>query len=106
MTAKPLGSLVFDDQFFPGLRDTDITLRRGALNVISGPFNFVAAQSREILPVCITAVETCPFNRLPDSVFTRDGKGGKVDTLRDMRISYPDMNEDDEVTAISYQLIP
>src|SRR3982750_3660351 len=100
------GSLVFDDAFFPALKDTNITLRRGALVVASGPFNFVAKNSGAVLPVIITEIETAPFNALSDEVFARDGKGGRTKTYNDMRKFYPDMRPESQVTALSYKLAP
>ncbi|HTK85102.1 MAG TPA: hypothetical protein VL625_08460 [Patescibacteria group bacterium] len=98
------GTLIFDDRFFPALRDTDVTLRRGTLVVASGEFNFVARDSGQVLPVIVTAIETGPFKSLSDEVFNRDGKGGREQTLHDMQIFYPDMDESTPVTAISYRL--
>ena len=100
------GSLVFDDAFFPALRNTDITLRKGALPVATGPFNFVAKDSGAVLPVIVTEVETAPFGKLSDGVFNRDGKGGRAQTLHDMQLFYPDLTEDSPVTAVSYKLAP
>jgi len=100
------GSLVFDDAFFDALRTTDVTLRKGELPVATGPFNFVAKDSGAILPVIVTSVETAPFKELPDDVFSRDSKGGRAQTLRDMQSFYPDLTEDSPVTAVSYKLAP
>lgn len=97
-------TLIFDDRFFPALRDTDVTLRKGALIVASGEFNFVARDSGEVLPVIVTSIETGPFKSLSDDVFNRDGKGGRERTLHDMQIFYPGMDENTPVTAISYRL--
>jgi hypothetical protein len=98
-------TLVFDDEFFAALRDTDITLRKGSLSVVTGEFNFVAAQSSEVLPVEITAIQEAPFKDLPDAVFERDGKGGRDQSFRDMSSFYPDMTPETIVTALSYQIL-
>jgi hypothetical protein len=104
--AAPLNHLFFEDSFFPALRDTDVTLRRGELNVLTGAFNFVARKSGEIMPVQVTAVECKPFRELADEIFVRDGKGSKEQTFKDMSRFYPDMTEDSKITVISYRVKP
>jgi len=99
----PLKQMLFDDAFFPALRNTDVTLRRGELNVLTGAFNFVAKNSGEVMPVVVTKVECKPFKELSEEIFTRDGKGSKEATLRDMKRFYPDMTQDSKITVISYQ---
>src|ERR1700722_371171 len=96
-SAEPLSQLLFDDSFFSALKDTDVTLRRGRLNVAAGPFNFVAKKSGAVMPVEVTAVECRPFREVAEEVFSRDGKGGKEQTLRDMQKFYPDMTPDSPV---------
>lgn len=96
-------SLTFEDSFFPALRNTDLTMRKGKLDIVKGPFNFVAKYSGQVMRVLITDVEAKPFRELSDSIFERDGKGGPDATLRDMQLFYPDITADTAVTAISYK---
>lgn len=103
--AEPLKNLVFEDSFFPALRNTDVTLRKGDLNIITGSFNFVAKKSGEVMPVLVTDVQRKPFRELANEIFRRDGKGSKEATLRDMRMFYPDMTPESVVTVVSYRLI-
>jgi len=100
----PLNKLVFDDAFFPALANTDVTLRKGELNILTGAFNYVAKNSGDVMPVEVTKVEHVAFKDLSSGIFARDGKGSKEQTLRDMARFYPDMTEDSKVTVVSYKV--
>ena len=94
---------LYEDAYFPALKDTNVTMRVGTRPVARGPFNFVAKNSGEILPVEITGVEIAPFKDLSDEVFQRDGKGGREQTFSEMRRFYPDLTPETPVTVLSYK---
>ena len=104
-SGAPLSQLIFDDAFFPALRNTDVTLRKGELNVAAGAFNFVARRSGEVIPVQVTDVQCRPFRDIASEIFERDGKGSKEATLCDMKRFYPDMTPETPVTVISYKVL-
>ena len=103
MSNEPIKQLVFDDAFFPALATTNVTLRKGELNIVAGAFNFVAKKSGEVLPVEVTAVQSKAFKDLSEEIFKRDGKGSKEATFKDMSRFYPDMTPETKVTVVSYR---
>lgn len=95
----------FEDNFFPGLKNTTVSMRKGSFIIAKGPFNFVARNSGDVLPVNVTDVTVAPFDKISDELIEKDGKGGRDQTFADMSLFYAGLTKDTNITVLEYELI-
>ena len=81
----------------------ECTIRKGHREIRLEPLEFFMLNDDFNLVVMVTQVVHCKVNDLPNEYVRRDEFVDKHDLVNQLRVFYPDINEETEITAIVFE---